>query len=284
MAGRPVAETGERPEGMGLKKRYSMYKARLIAFFLIWILPASAQVPDGLFADNNPRLTPQESRWLAERLAADSFDFSGKYMGFVDLQTGGFYGIGKFTLPVKKKSLATMDLSRYVHQLIRLDSAGRARTGYDALLVFVANKHAGKLRRLDTQKLINESRNRYPQIPPDAGLDTSANLSEANALFLNALYRADLYPRTDLDFRGKKVAIFNTHCEAGPPERVSMNDYVRRIRQQLDTYGFGMTDYTYVLTPEQKAESGGYDVIIQYRCKKDLPISYFIKLLGSGSK
>ena len=40
-----------------------------------------------------------------------------------------------------------------------------------------------------------------------------------------------------------------------------------------------MTDFTYYLDADQKKESGGYDVIIQYQCKKDLPVTDLIKLL-----
>jgi hypothetical protein len=56
-------------------------------------------------------------------------------------------------------------------------------------------------------------------------------------------------------------------------------DYIKRVKSQLDTYGFSTTDFTYYLDAEQKKESGGYDVIIQYQCKKDLPATYLIKLL-----
>lgn len=233
-----------------------------------------------LFADNNPKLTEQESQWLNERFKTENFNFKNKYIGFVELLSGGFYGIGKFTLPQKKKSLLQLDLNKFHNKLIVLDSTQKIGTwGYDALLVFVLKKNEGKLKRLNIEKLISEEKNRYPQIPTNAGLDTNSNLNAANAIFFNELYKADLYPKTDYDFNGKKVAIFNTHCQFDKVEIVNLAEYVKRIKSQLDTYGFSMTDFTYYLDAEQKKDSGGYDVIIQYLCKKDLPVTYLIKLL-----
>jgi len=232
------------------------------------------------FSDNNPKLTEQESQWLNEHLKTENFDFKNKYIGFVELLSGGFYGIGKFTLPLQKKKLTQLELNNLQHKLIILDTAQKAMTrGFDALLVFVLKKNNGKLTRLNIEKLISVSKNRYPQIPPNAGLDTSSTLNEANAIFLNELYKADLYPKTDFNFKGKKVAILNTHCQYDKGEIVNIADYLKRVISQLDLYGFSMTDFTYYLDAEQKTQSGGYDVIIQYQCKKDLPVLDLIKLL-----
>ena len=73
---------------------------------------------DKLFADNNPKLTEQESQLLNERFKTENFDFKNKYIGFVELLSGGFYGIGKFTLPLKKKNLLQLDLNKFNNKLI----------------------------------------------------------------------------------------------------------------------------------------------------------------------
>lgn len=248
--------------------------------FVVALEYCSGQVLSNFFSDNNPALTEQESQWLNERFKTEKFDFKNKYVGFVQLLSGGFYGIGKFTLPVKKKMLTQLDLNTFQSKLIPLDTAQKASTrGYDALLVLVLKKNNGKLKRLNIERLISETMNRYPQIPSDAGLDTSSTLNEANAIFLNELYKADLCPKSDFEFKGKKIAIFNTHCQFNKTEIVNITDYVKRIKSQLDTYGFSMTDFTYYLNAEQKRESGGYDVIIQYKCKLGLPLTYLINLL-----
>ena len=211
---------------------------------------------------------------------AEKFDFKNKYIGFVEFLSGGFYGIGKFTLTFQKKNLKQLDLNKFQYKLIVLDTAQKVMTrGYDALLVLVSKKNKGKLQRLNIEKLISEEKNRYPQIPPNAGLDTNSTITEENAIFFNELYKADLYPKSDFDFKGKKVAIINTHCQFDKVEIVNLANYLKRIKSQLDTYGFSMTDFTYYLDADQKKESGGYDVIIQYQCKKDLPVTDLIKLL-----
>ena len=102
--------------------------------------------------------------------------------------SGGFYGIGKFTLPFRKKNLTQLDLIKFVHKLILLDTAEKkATSGYDALLVLVNKKNKGKLKWLDIEKLIAETMNRYPQIPSNAGLYTNLILNKDNAIFLNEI-------------------------------------------------------------------------------------------------
>lgn len=232
---------------------------------------------DTLFTDNNPKLTTAESRWLNTKFRTENFDFTNKYIGFVELLSGGFYGIGKFTLPLKKKTFTRLDIDKFRYKLIVLNATEKQLTrGYDALLVLVNKKNTGKLKRLKREKVVSEAKNRYPQFPNDAGDDSNPVLNSSNSIFFNEIYRSDLYPNTTFDFTGKKVAIFDSHCQFDKIEQVSIPEYVKRIRSQLDTYGFSMTDFIYHLTDEQKKESGGYDVIIQYRCKKDLPVTAFI--------
>lgn len=252
----------------------------IFIFILFFVKSTSGQTTDSYFNDNNPKLTIAESQWLSDNFKIETYDFKNKYIGFVELLSGGFYGIGKFTLPLKKKTLTQLDLSKYNYKLIELDSTEKTMTrGYDALLVLVLKKNKGKLARLNKENLIAESKNRYPQIPTDAGIDNTEKLNNSNAIFFYEIYKADLYPKTDFDFNGKKIAIINTHCQYDKLEIVKISEYVDRIKNQLDQYGFSMTDFTYYLSAEQKKESGGYDVIIQYQCKKDLPLTDLIKFL-----
>lgn len=251
-----------------------------IAVLLLLFNAAQAQDSGKIFTDNNPKLTPAESNWLNNKFKTENFDFNNKYIGFVELLSGGFYGIGKFTLPMKKKNLDSLDLDVFQHKLILLnETEKKASRGYDALLVFVHKKNIGKLERLKREKVIAEARNRYPQIPVDAGVDTSSTLSISNSIFFNELYRTDLNPDTTFDFTGKKVAIFNSYCQYNKLERVSIPDYVKRIKAHLDRYGYSDSEYTYFLTDQQKQESGGYDVIIDYQCKMGPSLNDLIKQL-----
>lgn len=239
-----------------------------------------AQSPAGLFADNNPRLTPAESSWMNEQFKEEHFDFTGKYICFTEVLSGPFYGIGKMTLPVRKKELARLSFDKYQYRLLVLDAAERQRTrGYDAVLLMVLKKNRGKLERISREAAIGFSKMRYPQFTADAGLDTNAQLSPANALFFNELHRTSLYPDSVIDFTDKKVAIFRKNYRLNKIERVPLRAYIEDVKRRLDAAGFSHTDFTYILTPEQRTESGGYDVIIQYQDKKDVPLSTLIALL-----
>jgi hypothetical protein len=211
-----------------------------------------------IFNDNNPKLTKQESAWLNKRFSTANFDFDNKYIRFVEVLSE-FYGIGKFTLTIYKKNLLELDLNRFEYRILVLDSTQKNKTrGYDAFLILTLKINRGKLKRLNIEKLISESKNRYPQIPANAGLDTNSVMNSDNAIFLNELYKADFYPKTDYDFHEKKVAIFNTYCDFDKAEIVNIREYVKDKKTLLDKLGISLTDVTFYLDPEQKKESGGY--------------------------
>lgn len=256
-------------------KQFVFIIAILFSFLSIY-----AQDTAGLFKDNNPKLTAVESQWLNSNLNIDGYNFAGKYIGFFEMTSGGFYGIGKDVWTLHKKNLKQLDLNKYNYELVRLDSTQkRASRGYDALLVFANKRISGKLSRLNKEKLIAQAMNRYPQIPIDAGIDTNEKLNDANAIFFNEIYKADLYPKTDFDFRGKKVVIIDSDCGTKSLKKVTVKEYVDYIKTQLDLRGYSMTEDTHYLSTEQKDKSGGYDVIISYRCKKGLPLAYLIEFL-----
>jgi hypothetical protein len=248
-----------------------MKKTILLASFIsVFYQFSYGQNPDSLFIDNNPKLTGQESKWLNEKFPAENFDFTNKFVGFVDLQTGGLYGIGKIVFPMQKKKLKQVLWEKLQHKLIVLDTAQKKVThGYDALLVLIDKKHIGKLERLNIEKLIDDTRNVYPQFPTDAGKDNNPVLNESNAMFFNAIYDPFLGfyqtpPKENFNFEGKKVAIFDNGCVKGKPNLVTISAYVKKVQEQLDRLSQCWTDMTYYLNQEQKMESGGYDVIIVY--------------------
>lgn len=231
--------------------------------------------------DNNPKLTIEESTWLNSNIKTDGFNFDGKTVAFTLLQSGGFYGIGKFTLPLTKKNLFRLNVSKSLHTLYTLTTEEKKATnGFDAILVIAFEKIKGKMKRLKREDVIKETFNRYPEIPTDAGVDNNPVLNKPNADFFNEIYNYGSYLKTPIDFSGKKIAIFNTHCNVNKIERVSISEYVARIKKQLDESGYCATEFTHVLTEQQKEDSGGYDIIIQYRCKMDQPVGIFIKRLG----
>ena len=77
---------------------------KVLFLFLLFHQSASAQVTDTSKIDDNPKLTKEESAWLNKNIKTENFNFDNKCIGFFELNSGGFYGIGKFTMSLKKKS------------------------------------------------------------------------------------------------------------------------------------------------------------------------------------
>lgn len=261
---------------------------RILLIAVLAAMPVSSvlsQPVDTAKLDNNPKLTTAESDWLNGHINRGEFDFQGKYVAFSQLLTGGFYGIGKFMLPYHKKSIFNDKIGGAFYQLYILTDEEKRRTnGYDAILVFGDKKHKGKMRRLTREAVIADNYNTYPQIPAGAGKDDNPVLSEANAAFFNEIYKGHTIVANGFDFSGKKVAIFNTHCSTNKIEQQTIPAYVERVKQSLNEYGHHWVEFTYLLDESQKRESGGYDVIIQYRCKMDLPLALLIKKLREVSQ
>ncbi|SIN65416.1 hypothetical protein [Chitinophaga niabensis] len=229
-------------------------------------------------SDNNPKLTPDEAAWLNTKFKAEGFSFDGKHIGFMELTSGGYWGIGKYTFRLKKNDFFRMASENYLFRLHVLDSSEKARTnGYDAIVVLAAKKIKGKFKRLKRGTVVKDSYNRYPQIPADAGKDNNPVLNTPNAIFFNELYKYDIHHKAPFDFTGKKMAIFEV--KGDQIEQRTISQYLERIITQLNQWGFSMAEYPYVLTPQQKEESGGYDVIIQYQNKRGLPLSILIREL-----
>jgi len=261
-------------------------RSLFFAFLLLIVSGLSvAQGLDSLVVDNNPRLTAEQSNWLNTKLKPMNFNFDNKFIGYVQLLSGAFYGIGKLTLPLTKKDFFKINMDKCIYSLYVLDSGQKRKTnGYDAIIVVASKKIKGKMRRLEREHVIAETWNRYPQIPADAGIDNNPVLNKPNAHFFNEIYKYDNRLMTSYDFTGKKIAIFDTQCSFDKIQQKSIPEYVSRIKRQLDEWGYCMTEFTYILTEEQKKESGGYDVIIQYRCKMDVPLSALIKQLKKDNQ
>lgn len=262
---------------------YSFYMKPYITLFLLVLCGNTlfAQNIDTPKTDNNPRLTTEESDWLNQHIKSSEFNFTGKTIGFAELTSGGFYGIGKFSYKLTKKEFFQRKLTDRIHQLYILTDEEKKKTnGYDAILVIADKNIKGKMRRMKRERVLEYSYNAFPQIPADAGLDNNPLLNKANSDFFNEVYKYDNYFKEPFDFTGKKVAIFQTHCDPKKIEQQSISEYVKRIKQQVDEEGFCRTEFTYLLNEQQKKESGGYDVIIQYRCKMDLPLGFLIAALN----
>ncbi|MGN6291600.1 MAG: hypothetical protein ACTHMV_02560 [Chitinophagaceae bacterium] len=97
-----------------------------------------------------------------QNIQPGSFDFTGKVIGFAELTSGGFYGIGKFSYPLTKKEFFRSGPSGRLHQLyILTDEEKRKTNGYDAILV-VANKNIkGKMKRMKREIVIVYSYNAF---------------------------------------------------------------------------------------------------------------------------
>jgi len=258
---------------------------RTLLFFVLFGTSSFGQGMDICPVDNNPRLTMEEGAWLNKNIKPDSFSFDGKYVGFVELTSGGYWGIGKWTFPLTKKTFFRMGLNDRLYQLYILTAEEKKQTnGLDAVLVVASRKIKGKMRRLKRAAAIEFARNGFPQIPADAGVNNGPLLNKANADFFNELYKYDNYFTSPFDFSGKKVAIFQQNYSDRPikVEQRSISEYLDRVKKQLDESGFCHTEFTYFLTDQQKKESGGYDVIILYRDKMGVPLDLLIKKLSTA--
>jgi hypothetical protein len=258
---------------------------RVLLFFVLFDSPSFGQVIDISPVDNNPGLTMEESAWLNKNIKPDNFNFDGKYIGFVELMSGGYWGIGKWTFPLTKKTFFRTGLNDRLYQLYILNAEEKKQSnGLDAVLVVASKKIKGKMRRLQRAAAIEFARNRFPQIPADAGVDNGPLLNKANAEFFNELYKYDSHFTSPFDFSGKKVAIFQQNYSQRPikVEQRSISEYLDRVKKQLDESGFCQTEFTYRLTEQQKKESGGYDVIILYRDKMGVPLDLLVKKLSTN--
>lgn len=257
-------------------------KPIVLILSLILTISSYGQSTDGLFIDNNPKVTLPEAEWLNTNFKTENFDFRNKCVGFLNVESGGFYGIGKSAFPMQKKVLRNVNLSKISYRVMVLDAAEKKWTrGYDALILVASKKIDGKLSRVKWEQAMMFGKNRYPQIPADAGQDSNPNLSAANAIFFNELCKAELDPDTSVDFTGKKVAIFSVLCGTYSIEKISISEYVRIIKAQVSSEGYANPWWKYVLNEEQKQESGGYDIIIQTPCKKGVAIRTLIEHLKS---
>ncbi|HMK24523.1 MAG TPA: hypothetical protein VK483_00735 [Chitinophagaceae bacterium] len=236
---------------------------------------------DPVSIDNNPKLSIEESAWLNKHIQSDNFNFDNKYLGFTELLSGGFYGIGKFTLPLTKKNFFNVNIEKFIYQLYVLSPDEKKQTnGFDAILVITNKK--GKMKRLKRESVIAESHNRFPQIPADAGVDNNPILNKSNAEFFNEIYKYDINYQVSFDFSGKKLAIFDTDCNT-KIEQKTISEYVARMKEQLDKYGSCHPPFPHFLTEQQKKETGGYDIIILSFCKMGIPIDNVIKKLSNNS-
>jgi hypothetical protein len=248
----------------------------------LYSVPVFSQSMDSIKLDYNPRLTKAKSEWLNQHIThRGAFDFTGKNVAFAELLTGGFYGIGKFTLSLHQKHIFIPEIRESFYKLFVLTDEEKQQTkGLDAIFVLGNRKHKGKMRRLKSKSLIKYFSNNYPQIPDDAGKDDNPELSTANAAFFNEIYRnSPVYLPKSFDFAGKKLAIFSGESHAEKTKRVQISEYVQRLRTTLDESGYFWLEFIHILTPEQKIESGGYDVIISYRNKMGAPLQGLIDKL-----
>lgn len=249
------------------------------------------QSPNTFFADNNPKLTDTESVWLNKNFPVVGFDYKGKYVTFREM-TPGSSGLGKVYELFRKNRLKDIGTDTLLYMLYVLDKAERKESGYDAVLLFTSQRHSIKWRRIKFKKyrerLVNGLKNNYVQLPWDAGVDTNSQLNKTNAEFFNILYveRMEYLAENDLymggctnpiDFTGKRVAIFDTHSY-NQVRRVSIREYVNHVKSYVDQWGQPHADYLRCLSAEQK-EKTGYDILIEYQCKKCVPVERMLKEL-----
>jgi hypothetical protein len=258
---------------------------KILLFFLLVNISSFGQDIDIRPVDNNPRLTTEESAWLNKNIKPDSFNFDGKYVGFMELMSGAYWGIGKWTLPLTKKNFFRIGPDNCLYQLYILNTEEKKQTnGLDAVVVVANKKIKGKMQRLKKEAAIEFAHNGFPQIPADAGIDNSPLLNKANAEFFNELYKYGGHFTSPFDFSGKKVAIFEKNYRHKTPdvEQRSISEYLDEIKKQLDASGYCHIGFTYLLTEQQKKESGGYDVIILYGDKMGVPPDVLIRKLNTS--
>lgn len=239
---------------------------------------ANAQTPGLPTPDRNPLLTSSESAYLNSTISGDSFDFNGKRVGYVAVLPGGLYGIGTFIMANDKRFTLPLEKKGYRYELLILDTAERRKSlGFDAVVVKSRANHQGKRRRTTRNIILNHCRNQWIEIPENAGLDSGSALNEADVRFFNALYSRPWNYYRPGDFTEKKVAMLR---EVFYPEykvvRVSIPEYVRQVRHSQEAGAAYVTYVPHHLTPAQKTEAGGYDMILQHPAKKGLSVDALI--------
>lgn len=256
-----------------------MKKSILTPLLFLMSIGLFGQEGTQLFVDSNPLLTNDEAAWLNANFATDSFDFTNKTIGILEVMPA-FYGMGKFTFPMLKKRLPNMILDKIAYKVVVLDTIDKVKTkGYDAVLLIAGKSHKGKLRKLTHETIITNAINYYPQIPTDAGKDSDPLLSNANAAFFTELYKMCRPYDTLYDFSGKKVAVCYSVDIHDGIRQISIAEYVHNVRTELNESGTWWLGSLNFLTEEQKKTAGGYDVIIVHDGKKGKSLSAFINML-----
>lgn len=248
--------------------------------FLILLLSYSAFSQSGKPFDNNdPKLNAAEAQWLNEHAATPGFDFQNKKIDFIHVEPG-YWGIGKDYFHYSKKKLFPANATGYLYKVIVLDSSERVTTkGYDALLIFSLKRHQRKFKNSNKAEALEFSRNRYPQIPEDAGTDNNSRLSAANAEFFNQVFANKNYLEP-FDFRDKKVLLIETDYFGGMPKFISIKHYVQQVKNELYRLPVFHGGDVYVLNEAQRQQSGGYDVVVNIlNTKKGIDLNYLLQFL-----
>jgi hypothetical protein len=150
-----------------------------------------------------------------------------------------------------------------------LDSSQKNETwGFDAIVLIFDKKHQEKAERTDFRRIITGFGYRhlnYPDNLNSVGNDTTRELSEEDAIFFNKIFQ---FQRNSFDFRKKKVAFVNTNEIDRRKSIKTKQEYIQRIKKVLEEDFLFQFDAIHILTEREKNESGGYDAIIIFQCKK----------------
>lgn len=254
-------------------------KAISIIIFLVAANISSAQSNKNLGIDCNPKLNSEEITFFSSYLNNNTFDFTGKNIGFAatEAQDGFTYekkilGFPNSFLPVTKKEyfgLLEHDFNhKFQSKILILDSAQKRLTnGFDAIVLIFDKKYLEKAETTNFRRIITVFGYRklnYPDNLAYVGNDANNELSEEDVIFFNRIFQ---HQRDTFDFHNKRIAfVSTTGIDVIKP--ITKQEFIQRIKKHLEKDFLYPYSHVIILSPQEKIETGGYDVILSFQCKK----------------
>lgn len=238
---------------------------------LTFILPriSLGQADSLLGIDCNPKLNIQEIHFFKTLFGGNSFNFQNKNIGFSTNDGFKVWGFENSFMPITKKEYFTLyrlDAKQNLKsKLIILDSFQKQNiNGFDAIILTFDKKYEKKAEESNFRRIITVFGYRelnYPDNLNRVGFDKTSVLSPEEASFLNQIFKRS---KEEFDFSEKKIAIIRTQTKSIIPKK----EFIDKVKKHFESDFLYPYDFLYILNSKEKKETGGYDAVIIYDCKK----------------